>query len=125
MFQILFCFQAQLAEIAVGEISSNNFSLVKTMSRKFLYWSILINFVSLVLEKGRVKKSFRWQWQWQIQGRGPGGPGSPLFLDQSEARRAEKFFLENPHPLSQGLDTALGSKPLSIRRSVAVGFSNI
>ena len=123
MFQILFCFQAQLAEIAVGEISSNNFFLVKTMSRKFLYWNILINFVSLVLEKCRVKKSFRWQWQ--IQGRGPGDPGSPLFLDQTEARRAEKFFLENPHLLSQGLDTALGGNPLSIKRCVAVGFSNM
>ena len=26
--------------------------------------------------------------QWRIQGRGPGGPGCPLFLDQTEDRRA-------------------------------------
>ena len=26
--------------------------------------------------------------QWQIQGRSPGGPGSPLFSDQTEDRRA-------------------------------------
>ena len=36
----------------------------------------------------------------------------PLFLDQTEARRAEKFFLETappslPSPFSQGLDQAL------------------
>ena len=35
-------------------------------------------------------------------GRGPGGP-PPLFLDQNEARRAEKIFLEAA-PLSQSLD---------------------
>ena len=66
------------------------------MSRKFLYWNILINFVSLVLEKCRVKKSFKWQWR--IQGMGPGDSGSPLFLDQTEARRAENIFLENSTP---------------------------
>ena len=35
--------------------------------------------------------------------RGEGPP--PLFLDQTEARRAEKVFFETaPPPLSQGLD---------------------
>ena len=34
-----------------------------------------------------------------------GRPPPPLFLDQNEARRAEKIFFEAcPHPLSQGLD---------------------
>ena len=41
-------------------------------------------------------------------GDGSGGPGSPphLFLDQIDARRAEKKFLRSPPPptLSQGLD---------------------
>ena len=33
------------------------------------------------------------------------GEGSPLFLDQTEARRAEKNILETrPSPLSKGLD---------------------
>ena len=46
--------------------------------------------------------------QWRIQGRCPGGP-PPLFLDQTEARRAEKvsFVLRpgsSPPRLSQGLD---------------------
>ena len=37
---------------------------------------------------------------WRIQGRGPGGPAlSPLFLDQTEAPRAEKiFFGDRPLP---------------------------
>ena len=36
---------------------------------------------------------------------GTRGGGLPLFLDQNEARRAEKNFFEAcPHPLSQGLD---------------------
>ena len=39
--------------------------------------------------------------QWWIQGRGSRGP---LFLDQTEARRVEKKFLETAAPLSQGLD---------------------
>ena len=43
--------------------------------------------------------------QWRIQGRVPGGAGLPLFLDQTETRRAEKnFFGERPPPLSKGLD---------------------
>ena len=45
--------------------------------------------------------------QWRIQGRDPGGPGHPLFLDQTETRRAEKIFLRpGPPPplLSQGRD---------------------
>ena len=44
---------------------------------------------------------------WRIQGRGPGpAPRPSLVLDQTEARRAEKVFLEtaNHTPLSRGLD---------------------
>ena len=41
--------------------------------------------------------------RWRIQGRGPGGSAPPLFLDQTEARRAEKFFDATPS-LSHGLD---------------------
>ena len=33
--------------------------------------------------------------QWQIRGRGPGGP-LPLFLDQTEVRRAENKFWDHP-----------------------------
>ena len=40
--------------------------------------------------------------QWRIRGRGPGGP-FPLFLDQTEVRRAENKFWDRP-PLSHGLD---------------------
>ena len=42
--------------------------------------------------------------QGRIQGRGPGAR-CPLFLDQTEARRAEKpFFGDHPPPLSKSLD---------------------
>ena len=42
--------------------------------------------------------------QCRIQGRGPGAR-RPLFLDQTEARRAEKpFFGDQPPPLSKSLD---------------------
>ena len=36
-------------------------------------------------------------------GEGP-SPGPPLFLDQTEARRAKKNFLETAPPPSKGLD---------------------
>ena len=65
------------------------------------------------------------QNQWQIQERGLRGPGPPfLCLDETEARRAKKFFFGDwpppppvskdlddrpPPPLSQGLDPALKS----------------
>ena len=53
--------------------------------------------------------------QWRIQGRDPGGPGLPLFLDQTETRRAKKIFFGDrppPHPPSKGLDD-LDPLPLS------------
>ena len=37
-------------------------------------------------------------------GRSRGGARSPLFLDQTEDRRAEKIFFCDRPPLSQGLD---------------------
>ena len=54
------------------------------------------------------------QNQWRIQGRGLWGPNPPLFLDQTEARRAERNFLRDPAPesLSQGLDVYDQSPPL-------------
>ena len=39
-----------------------------------------------------------WTSEWWIQGRGPGGLDPLLFLDQTEAQRAEKIFLETPPP---------------------------
>ena len=44
--------------------------------------------------------------RWWIQRRDPGSPhGSPpIFLDQTEARRTEKFFWRPGLPLSKGLD---------------------
>ena len=49
--------------------------------------------------------------QWQIQERGLGARPLPLFLDHTEAQKAEKTFLGDcPHPLasrSRGLDLVL------------------
>ena len=61
----------------------------------------------MVITKGKM--------QWQIQGRGPGGgaPPSPLFLDQTEARRAGKFFfLVRAPPYLRVWMTALPPNPL-------------
>ena len=40
---------------------------------------------------------YRVRDQWRIRGRGPGGP-APLFLDQTEVRRAEKKIWDCPPP---------------------------
>ena len=42
------------------------------------------------------------------RGEGPGGPGSPLFSDQTEARGAEKHFLETGSHLISRSGAALG-----------------
>ena len=42
--------------------------------------------------------------QWRIRVRASRGPSPPLFFDQTEARRAEKFHLETALSLSKGLD---------------------
>ena len=36
--------------------------------------------------------------QWQIQGRGRGAQAPPILLDQTEAKRPEKNFLETAPP---------------------------
>ena len=55
-----------------------------------------------VLRKWTQKK---YSFQWRIYWRGPKGPGPPLFLDQTEAPRAEKkFFWDRASAFSQGLD---------------------
>jgi len=50
-------------------------------------------------------------------GEGPGGPASPLFLDQTEARRAEKMFLETAHPPTPYHRVWMTGPPLLISRS--------
>ena len=56
--------------------------------------------------------------QWRIQGREPGGPPFPLFLEQNEARRAEKIFFEDrPSPLPQSLDAPPPLPPIWRSRS--------
>ena len=56
-------------------------------------------------------KKIKWNsklQQWWIQGR-----GHPLFLDQTEARRAEEIFLETlPPSLSQDLDVQAPPPPV-------------
>ena len=43
--------------------------------------------------------------QWRNQGRGPGGPGHPLFLDQTRDPKDRKYVFWRPPPLlSKGLD---------------------
>ena len=41
---------------------------------------------------------YHYYYKWRIQRRGPGGPGSPLFLDQTEAPKARKKFFWSPSP---------------------------
>ena len=49
-------------------------------------------------------------------GEGPWDPPPPLFLDQSEARRAEKNFLQIAlPPLSKGLDDHHPPPPLYLK----------
>ena len=47
--------------------------------------------------------------KWLCSGGSRAGDPSPLFLDQTEAWKAEKIFLETPFPppLSEGLDPPL------------------
>ena len=54
--------------------------------------------------------------QWRNQGRDPGGPGHPLFLDQTRDPKGQKNFFWRPPPLpSKGLDDL--NPPLLISRS--------
>ena len=47
-----------------------------------------------------------WTSEWWIQGRGPGGLDPLLFLDQTEAQRAEKIFFGDPPPYQRFWMTA-------------------
>ena len=77
--------------------------------------------------KGVPSSGFRYMKGWGFSvanpGEGPGGPKPhPLFLDQTEARSAEKKFGEtSPLPcLFQGLDPALISLVVRVRDLVSV-----
>ena len=51
--------------------------------------------------------------QWRIQGEGPGG-APPLFLDQTEGRRAENFFFwDRPPPPTPYVGILMTGAPLS------------
>ena len=52
------------------------------------------------------------QTQWRIQGRGP-GDAPPLFLDQTEARRAENLFFETAPPPTPYVGVLMTGAPLS------------
>ena len=51
-----------------------------------------------------VTLTFLFYTQWQTHRSDPPPPPTPLFLDQTEVRRAEKVVLETGPPLSQVLD---------------------
>ena len=78
-------------------------SLAHYMGESSHFWGVYMKYQS--------SSSTGWG-QRRIQGRGMGGPGPPvpLFLYQTEARRAEKKF-GGDQPPSQGLDDRL--PPLS------------
>ena len=57
-------------------------------------------------------------------GEGPGGTGSPLFLDQTEARRAEKSFLRPPPPPPISGSVWPGPPPLIWRSGSDTGNNN-
>ena len=52
--------------------------------------------------------------QWRIQGRGLGGPGPPLFLDHTEAQRAENIVFGDRPPNPYRLDPALTMSSLLV-----------
>ena len=54
-------------------------------------------------------------------GKGPGGPAPPLFLNHTDARRAEKkFFGDRATPLSKGLVDRHPSPPPSLYLKVRI-----
>ena len=119
-------------------------SLIKIVTRMFMSFSSdeftfsepavprIVERVSMFLVSAQSKRArshvtcspARQSWgtmvavQWRIQGRGPGGPPFPLFLEQNEARRAEKIFFEDrPSPLPQSLDAPPPLPPIWRSRS--------
>ena len=60
-----------------------------------------------------------------VVGRGPGArpPLPPLFLNQTEAQRAEKFFFKTRPPLSPGLDDR--ALPLSEGLDLPLEYNNV
>ena len=74
-----------------------------SLLRNSIYW----------WSRGVSKRDYFDHIQWRIQRKGRGGGGSRLFLDQTEARGAENFFLLFPHPTSLSQDLDDRAHPLS------------
>ena len=73
---------------------ANFFANQKTVGTLISFWQVICVLTNLIrLETVKKRVYLDKARQRGIQGRGPGGSGPLLFLDQTEARRAEKIFL--------------------------------
>ena len=68
--------------------------------KKFLTSLLQVKFIVIVICSGGSRRGAR-------------GGLAPLFLNQTEARRAQKMFLETAPSFSKGLDARAPSPPLS------------
>ena len=76
------------------------------MMKYFFCWHVEENEISMNTSLYQVDMFVYSPQSVEDPGEGPGGP-SPLFLDQTEARRAKKEFFKTGPLLSQGLDPPL------------------
>ena len=86
-------------------IIDQNKEIKKILFSFFLPFYVALNERIIVQQVMEVKVLLMWHQRWSEYvdsvadlGEGPGGPSLPLFLDQNEARRAEKNFFLRPGP---------------------------
>ena len=94
--KLFFCQSKPIAFFAVRRRRCKKLPIV--VIHKFCYHGNVTSHLSTLLRAVEKLKHLR-----LCLGEEPGGPGHPLFLDQTEVRTAEKLFLgDGPPPLISG-----------------------
>ena len=115
-------------EDCIYEIFALRFTAVPARKKIRFHWAFFrncryVDFTTLVDDMSQWQSNLALLYPVADLGVGPGGPGPPVFLDQTEASKDWIKFVWRPSPLSQDLDAS--PPPLIWRSGPATAFHTL